>query len=159
MDGVEGHPHSRIVNDRAVAIDAPTLAELNEKDGENIATGWHAIEVPDQGQDRRSDGPGNRLHGIPRWAGGECRQASRIPEGGHRFAGQRPGHAGARMGAVSAELPQPLRRPAGKSAENRFGPGILSRGELAGERIEVALDSKAGRMSIRVSRTIPIAMW
>ena len=125
VDGVEGHPHSGIVNDRAVAIDAPTLAELNEKDGEeNIATGWHAIEFLLWGQDRRSDGPGNRAYTeFPRWAGAECRQASRIPEGGHRFAGQRPEHAGGRMGAVSAELPQPLRRPAGKSAENRFGPG------------------------------------
>ncbi|MCB1911212.1 MAG: iron-regulated protein [Zoogloeaceae bacterium] len=145
VDGVEGHPHSGIVNDRAVAIDAPTLAELNEKDGEeNIATGWHAIEFLLWGQDRRSDGPGNRAY-------------TEFLDGQAANADRRRAYLKVVTDLLVSDLSmlEAAWAPSAQNYRSRFvarpenlprivsALGILSRGELAGERIEVALDSQS----------------
>jgi putative iron-regulated protein len=63
IDEVEGSPGSGIVNNPAdhPTIDGVSLAALNELGGEtNVATGWHAIEFLLWGQDRDPSGPGAR---------------------------------------------------------------------------------------------------
>ncbi|AKU92000.1 Iron-regulated protein A precursor [Vulgatibacter incomptus] len=46
IDYVEGRPDVGIINDRSLTLDAETLVSLNEKDGQphDIATGFHPIE-------------------------------------------------------------------------------------------------------------------
>ena len=63
VDYVEGSPESGVVNDPTTypTIDAALLTSLNEAGGEtNISTGWHAIEFLLWGQDLSEDGPGAR---------------------------------------------------------------------------------------------------
>ncbi|RMG96179.1 MAG: iron-regulated protein, partial [Deltaproteobacteria bacterium] len=61
IDYVEGDPDAGIVNDPSVPIDADTLMELNEQGGEeNVATGYHAIEFLLWGQDLDPAGAGHR---------------------------------------------------------------------------------------------------
>jgi putative iron-regulated protein len=63
VDYVDGNPTAGIINDAArfPTLDAATIAEQNEKDGEkNISTGYHAIEFLLWGQDKNADGPGAR---------------------------------------------------------------------------------------------------
>lgn len=53
IDYVEGSAESGIINDLTITIDAATLRSLNEENGveENVATGYHAIEFLLWGQD------------------------------------------------------------------------------------------------------------
>lgn len=63
IDYVDGVPTSGIINDpvRFPVVDEDTLAAANEAGGEaNIATGYHAIEFLLWGQDQSTTGPGNR---------------------------------------------------------------------------------------------------
>lgn len=63
LDYVEGAPESGIINDAAnyPTIDSALLLDSNEAGGEsNVSTGWHAIEFLLWGQDLSLDGPGTR---------------------------------------------------------------------------------------------------
>ena len=63
IDYVEGSPDAGIVNDPVgyPVIDAELLLSLNEQGGEtNVSTGWHAIEFLLWGQDLSEQGPGVR---------------------------------------------------------------------------------------------------
>ncbi len=63
IDYVDGDNEAGIINDAETfpTINAELLTSLNEKDGEtNISTGWHAIEFLLWGQDLDEDGPGAR---------------------------------------------------------------------------------------------------
>lgn len=63
IDYVEGNPTAGIVNDPTgfPTIDAAVITSLNEEGGEaNISTGWHAIEFLLWGQDLSTTGPGDR---------------------------------------------------------------------------------------------------
>ena len=63
IDYVEGAPDAGIVNDPATypTIDAATITAANEEGGEaNISTGWHAIEFLLWGQDLNDGAPGDR---------------------------------------------------------------------------------------------------
>ena len=65
VDYVKEAPEAGIINNpqRYPEINSQTLAEWNEKDGEeNVSTGYHAIEFLLWGQDLRADGPGDRPH-------------------------------------------------------------------------------------------------
>ncbi len=65
LDYVEGQAEAGIIQNPTDFPDltAVLLVELNEKEGEtNISTGYHAIEFLLWGQDLSSDGPGNRPH-------------------------------------------------------------------------------------------------
>lgn len=131
------------------------LASLNELGGSeaNVATGYHAIEFLLWGQDLHGNGPG----------AGE-RPASDYVEG----AGGTGGHNDRRRAYLKAvtdllvsDLEQMVAnwKPAvadnyratleGESGENGlrkmlFGMGSLSLGELAGERMKVALEANSG---------------
>jgi len=140
VDGVEEQPGSGLINDRSVAITREVLAEANERGGEeNISTGWHAIEFLLWGQDLDDDGPGNRP--FTDYVDGKRQNADR-----RRLY----------LETVTTLLVDDLQTLAdawapakdnyraefekgGQESLRRMfvGIGSLSRGELAGERLEV----------------------
>ena len=145
VDYVKGRPGAGIIGDPEVAISKPALARLNERGGEeNIATGWHAIEFLLWGQDMNDDGPGQRSHED--YVDGKAPNADRRRQyldvvtelliDDLRFL-------------VDAWAPQAQNYRAsfergGIESVRRIivGLGSLSRGELAGERLEVALNTQ-----------------
>jgi putative iron-regulated protein len=145
VDYVVDAPNAGIVNDRKVAITKQRLAALNERNGEeNIATGWHAIEFLLWGQDLSDTGPG-------------ARPFTDFVDGAKPNADRRRQY----LRVVTALLVDDLRllntawAPNARNYRARFerggmesvrkmlvGLGSLSRGELAGERLEVAMASQ-----------------
>ncbi len=144
VDYVEGRAHSGVINDRHVAIDKEKLSQINERGGEeNISTGWHAIEFLLWGQDFDDDGPGSRSF-------------MDFVDGGRPNADRRRQY----LQVATELLVEDLRSlvdawaPGADNYRREFerngneslrkilvGIGSLSRGELAGERMEVALNT------------------
>ncbi|HEY8608436.1 MAG TPA: imelysin family protein [Noviherbaspirillum sp.] len=146
VDSVEGDPRAGLVNNRKQPITKKALAALNERDGEeNIATGWHAIEFMLWGQDLSESGPGDRSY-------------KDFIDGGAPNADRRRQYLKVTTELLLDDLQALVRAWAPGQASNyraRFekggkeslrkifvGLGSLSRGELAGERLEVALASQ-----------------
>ncbi|MCB1886949.1 MAG: iron-regulated protein [Rhodocyclaceae bacterium] len=145
VDGVVGSPEAGLINRPDVPITADSLSALNEKDGEeNISTGWHAIEFMLWGQDLSADGPGQRPY-------------TDFVDGRAPHADRRRAYLRVVTDLLIEDLTS-VRDAWAPDADNyrrRFEAdpanlarmisalGILSRGELAGERIEVALDSQS----------------
>ncbi len=145
VDYVEGRANSGVINDREVAIDKETLAEMNERGGEeNISAGWHAIEFLLWGQDLNDNGPGNRSF-------------KDFVDGARPNADRRRQY----LQVATQLLIDDLRslvdawKPGADNYRREFeqggdeslrkiivGIGSLSRGELAGERMEVALNTQ-----------------
>ncbi len=150
IDYVDGAPDAGIINDSGTypTIDAELLASLNEAGGEtNISTGYHAIEFLLWGQDLSADGPGQRPF------------TDFVTDGGGTAANQ--DRRGAYLAAVSGLLVDDLSGLVAQwegAGEYRaqfvaegpeqivrkilLGMGSLGGAELAGERIEVALDTR-----------------
>ncbi|MBT9594556.1 MAG: iron-regulated protein [Vitreoscilla sp.] len=145
VDAVVGKPNAGYINDRKVGISKASLARLNERGGEeNISAGWHAIEFLLWGQDRSATGPGDRS--FEDYVDGKAAHADRRRQAlltttellvddlrtlvaawqpdtrNYRAAFERGGQESVRKIIV--------------------GIGSLSRGELAGERMEVALNTQ-----------------
>ncbi|WP_041675485.1 imelysin family protein [Ramlibacter tataouinensis] len=146
VDGVDGRPGSGLINNRKQPLTSKALAALNERGGEeNIATGWHAIEFMLWGQDLSETGPGNR--GFEDFVDGKAPNADR-----------RRQYLALTTGLLVDDLSSLVRAWApgakgnyrarfeqgGRESVRRMlvGLGSLSRGELAGERLEVALASQ-----------------
>ena len=145
VDGVKGKPGAGLVNNRKAPITKAALARANERGGEeNIATGWHAIEFLLWGQDLNEAGPGNRS--FEDFVDGKAPNADRRRQ---------------YLNVVADLLVDDLRfvakawAPGAKNYRAGFekggneslrklvvGLGSLSRGELAGERMEVALNTQ-----------------
>ena len=146
VDKVEGKDDAGLINDRNFAITKQSISEQNERGGEeNIATGWHAIEFLLWGQDRSETGPGDRAYTD--FVDGKAPNADRRRQ---------------YLAVVTELLMDDLNylvkawRPGSKlNYRSRFveggqeslrkifvAMGSLSRGELAGERLEVALNSQ-----------------
>ncbi|MGE0796871.1 MAG: imelysin family protein [Lautropia sp.] len=146
IDGVQDRADAGVINDRKVAITRKLLIDLNERDGEeNISTGWHAIEFLLWGQDLRDDGPGDRPH-------------TDFVDGRKPNADRRRRY----LDVVGALLVDDLKSLVDAWAPGRpknyragferggiesvrkiiVGIGSLSRGELAGERLEVAMNTQ-----------------
>ena len=145
IDGVEDLPGTGIINDPSVPITRELLVEANERGGEeNISTGWHAIEFLLWGQDLSDDGPG-------------ARPFTDFVDGGRDNADRRRQY----LGTVTTLLVDDLQSLANAWAPGRqnyrdgfekegresvrriiIGLGSLSRGELAGERLEVAANTQ-----------------
>ena len=145
IDYVKGKPNAGIVADRKVLITKAGLARLNERGGEeNIATGWHAIEFLLWGQDQSETGAGDRSY-------------EDFVDGKRPNADRRRQY----LSVVTELLVDDLRYlvgawvPGARNYRERFergdleslrkiiiGLGSLSRGELAGERMEVALNAQ-----------------
>jgi len=146
VDSVRGAADSGLINNRGFAITKEALAGQNERGGEeNIATGYHAIEFLLWGQDLSENGPGNRAYTD--FVDGKTPNADRrrlylrvvtdllIDDLHTLVKAWRPG----------AKLNYRARFVKGGKESLRklfVGLGSLSRGELAGERLEVALNSQ-----------------
>jgi putative iron-regulated protein len=145
IDYVKGKAGSGIVANKKQPINKVALAKLNTKGGEeNIAVGWHAVEFLLWGQDFNDNGPGNRS--FEDYVDGKAPHADRRR---------------AYLLAVTELLVDDLRYlvgawvPGASNYRARFetegleairkmvvGIGSLSRGELAGERLEVAMNTQ-----------------
>ncbi|MEF7615482.1 imelysin family protein [Aquincola sp. MAHUQ-54] len=146
VDGTRDKPNGGLINNPKFVISKANLSRQNERGGEeNIATGWHAIEFLLWGQDFNDNGPGDRS--FEDFVDGKKPNADRR----RRY-----------LAVVTELLVDDLRtlvnawKPATKgNYRARFeaggresvrkmivGLGSLSRGELAGERLEVALNTQ-----------------
>ena len=146
IDGVKDQPQAGLINDRKIALTKKTLASYNERGGEeNISTGWHAIEFLLWGQDFNDAGPGQRsfedfVDGKAPNADRRRRYLSVVTElliDDLRFLVR------AWAPSQSNNYRARFERGGNESLRKIFvGLGSLSRGELAGERLEVALASQ-----------------
>jgi len=145
IDYVKGKANSGIVANRKLPITKAALAKLNTKGGEeNIAVGWHAIEFLLWGQDFNDNGPGDRS--FQDFVDGKAPNADRRRQ---------------YLQAATELLIDDLRYlvgawvPGATNYRSRFetegleairkmvvGIGSLTRGELAGERLEVAMNTQ-----------------
>ncbi|AUM01147.1 iron-regulated protein [Rhodocyclaceae bacterium] len=144
VDFVEGAPDAGIIANRSVSIDMETLAALNEKDGEeNISTGWHAIEFMLWGQDLYEDSPGRRAWTdfVDGKAPNADRRRAYLKVVTDLLVKDLAGLVEAWAPNADNYRKEFVADPA-NLAKVMSAIGILSRGELAGERIEVALDSQ-----------------
>ncbi len=142
IDYVEGAPTSGIINDPATypTIDTALLTSLNEEGGEtNISTGWHAIEFLLWGQDLSLEGAGERSANDYVDAPNADRRSVYLAQTSDLLLSHlsglvdawAPDAANYRANFEAAEPDEALRRIIS-------GIGELSRGELAGERMNVA---------------------
>jgi putative iron-regulated protein len=145
VDYVEGKPNAGLVNKPKVKITKAALIKANERGGEeNISAGWHAIEFLLWGQDLSETGPGNRS--FEDYVDGKTANANR-----------RRQYLTVATDLLLDDLALVTRAwaPNAKNYRARFekggkesvrkiiiGLGSLSRGELSGERMEVALNSQ-----------------
>lgn len=146
VDGVQGKPGAGLIQQRKLPITRKTLIAQNERGGEeNIATGWHAIEFMLWGQDLNERGPGQRS--ADDFIDGKAPHADRrrrylevvtdllVDDLGSLVQAWAPG--------VRNNYRARFERGGAESLRKMLvGLGSLSRGELAGERLEVALASQ-----------------
>ena len=146
VDSVQGKASAGLVNNRKFAITKKNLSAQNERGGEeNIATGWHAIEFFLWGQDVSDTGPGERS--FEDFVDGKKPNADRrraylkvvtelLLDDLQSVADQwKPGVKNNFRAAFDQGGDESLRKVF-------IGLGSLSRGELAGERLEVAMASR-----------------
>lgn len=142
VDYVQGNPCAGIINDPEAPITRERLLALNEQGGEeNVSLGYHAIEFLLWGQDLSADGPGARPVS-------DYVDAPRRAQYLHTVAAQligdleslvqewAPGQNGNYRAAFLSQEPKEALR------QILVGIGTLSRSELAGERMAVALESR-----------------
>lgn len=145
IDYVKGKAKAGIINNPKVAITKEKLKSLNEKGGEeNVSTGWHAIEFLLWGQDFNAKGPGDRK--FTDFIDGKTANADR-----RRLYMKLANE----MLIEDLEYVAKQWAPAEQNYRQRFvagdkeslkkaltGLGVLTRGELAGQRMEVAMDTQ-----------------
>ena len=142
VDYVLDNPCAGIINNPDTPITREHLVALNEQGGEeNVSTGYHAIEFLLWGQDLSADGPGARPVS-------DYEDAPRRVQYLHTVTAQlvddleflvqewAPGQNGNYRTAFLAQAPKEALR------QIMVGIGTLSRSELAGERMAVALESQ-----------------
>ena len=146
VDGVKGKPDAGLINDRKFAIGKGSLAAQNERGGEeNIATGWHAIEFLLWGQDLSDTGPGQRS--FEDFVDGKAPNADRrrqyLTTVTDLLVDDLAAVRKAWMAGVKGNYRADFENGGQESLRRILvGLGSLSRGELAGERLEVALYSQ-----------------
>ena len=146
VDYVVGDEKAGLINNRKVSITKKNLSALNERDGEeNIATGWHAIEFMLWGQDLSETGPGNRS--FEDFVDGKKPNADRrrqyLQVVTELLIDDLRSLTKAWAPKQKANYRAKFERGGNESLRKIFvGLGSLSRGELAGERLEVALASQ-----------------
>lgn len=146
VDGVQGKADSGLINNKKFVINKKTISAQNEQGGEeNIATGYHAIEFLLWGQDLSETGPGNRSYTD--FVDGKAPNADRrrqylkvatellIDDLAYLVNAWQPGSKKNYRASFVKGGKESLRKMF-------VGLGSLSRGELAGERLEVALNSQ-----------------
>ncbi len=146
VDSVNGKKTAGLVNNRKVSITKKSLAGLNERGGEeNIATGWHAIEFMLWGQDLSETSPGNRS--FEDFVDGKAPNADRrrqyLNVVTELLVDDLSGLVKAWAPGQKANYRAKFEKGGNESLRKMFvALGSLSRGELAGERLEVALASQ-----------------
>jgi putative iron-regulated protein len=146
VDYVEGQLTAGLINNRRQPITKKALAALNERGGEeNVATGWHAIEFLLWGQDRSETGPGNRS--FEDFVDGKRPNADRrrqyLAVVTELLIDDLAGLVRAWAPGVKGNYRARFEQGGNESLRKMLvGLGSLSRGELAGERLEVALASQ-----------------
>ncbi|MEM9565553.1 MAG: imelysin family protein [Actinomycetota bacterium] len=147
IDYVDGSPDAGIVNDPETfpTIDADLLVSLNEEGGEaNVSTGWHAIEFLLWGQDLSLDGPGDRPVSDYTDAANADRRGLYLTTASDLLivhleelvAAWAPDGSNYRADFLAEDPEEAMRRMI-------TGIGELSRGELAGERMNVAWSERS----------------
>ena len=145
VDAVEGKPESGLINNPKFKITKANLSKFNERGGEeNISTGWHAIEFLLWGQDRSETGPGDRQ--FTDFVDGKAPHADRR----RQYLSVSTALLVDDLSAITAQWAPNAKNyraqfeKGGKESVRKIivGLGSLSRGELAGERMEVALNSQ-----------------
>jgi putative iron-regulated protein len=140
-------PNNGIINnaDTYPVIDKELLMSLNEAGSEtNISTGFHAIEFLLWGQDFNTDGPGNRpytdyITGENGTASNQSRRAQYLLTAAELLLEQLGEVRDAWKEDASYRLSFESKSNTVTALDNIFaGMGILSKGELAGERMTVA---------------------
>lgn len=145
VDYVEGKDKSGLINDPKFKITQANLTKFNERGGEeNISAGWHAIEFLLWGQDQSETGPGNRSYED--YVDGKKPNADRRRQ---YLTVATSLLVDDLEGLVKAWTPGQKNYRAkfekgGKESVRKIivGLGSLSRGEVSGERMEVALNSQ-----------------
>jgi putative iron-regulated protein len=144
VDAVAGRADAGLINDRGFAITKEAIAGQNERGGEeNIASGWHAIEFLLWGQDLSETGPGARPYTDYTTAANADRRRQYLAVATELLIDDlttlvkawRPGSKLNYRARFETEGQEGLRKLF-------VAMGSLSRGELAGERLEVALNSQ-----------------
>lgn len=147
IDYVEGNATAGIINDPGTypTIDADLIVSLNEVGGEaNVSTGWHAIEFLLWGQDLTGDGPGARPVSDYTTADHADRRATYLAVATDQLVDHlqelvdawAPGGGNYRAEFEALDAAEALRLAI-------TGAGELSRGELAGERMNVAYEARS----------------
>lgn len=146
VDYVQGKPKAGMVNNPKLKITKAALLKANERGGEeNISTGWHAIEFLLWGQDLSETGSGNRSfedYVVGKGANAE-RRTRYLSVATELLVDDL-------SGLVKAWAPNNAKNyrakfeKGGQESVRKIivGLGSLSRGELSGERMEVALNSQ-----------------
>ncbi len=144
IDYVEGNANSGIINDAVSypVIDAQTLIDANENGSEtNLSTGYHAIEFLLWGQDLYEDSPGKRAYTDYTTAPNAARRAEYLKVVTDLLIENLTEVMNA--WAPSAAYRTSFIAGGDESIAKMFrGIGALSKGELAGERMTVALANK-----------------
>jgi len=146
VDSVKGKPQAGLINNKKFAINRKNLIAQNERGGEeNIATGWHAIEFFLWGQDLSDTGPGARS--FEDFVDGKAPNADRRRLYLKTVMDLLVDDTASLVQAWAPDVKTNYRakfEKGGKESVRKMlvGLGSLSRGELAGERLEVALNSQ-----------------
>ena len=147
IDYVEGAPDAGIINDPATfpTIDADLLTSLNEQGGEeNVSTGWHAIEFLLWGQDLSASGPGNRPVSDYTSRSNADRRAQYLRVASDLLLTHLQQVSDEWAPDASNYRADFLQRSNSDALNNIItGIGELSRGELAGERMNVAYSERS----------------
>ena len=146
IDYVKGKVDSGLINKPKAPLTIESLIKLNAKGGEaNVATGYHAIEFLLWGQDFNQNGPGGRPYTD--FVDGQGKNAERrrqylklvtqqVAADLEYLANQwSDGQANYRAKFLKEKPDAALRKVL-------TGMAVLSSAELAGERIQVALDNQ-----------------
>lgn len=146
VDAVKGKPNAGIINNTKAHLEIERLIRLNAKGGEaNIATGYHAIEFLLWGQDFNPKGPGDRSHAD--FIDGQAKNADRR----RRYLKLVTDQVVADLQALADQWKDGqsnyrarfLAEPAESALRKVLtGMAVLSSAELAGERMQVALDNQ-----------------
>ena len=145
IDYVRDDPEAGIINDTAGTPEITTdvLVAANEEGGEsNISTGWHAIEFLLWGQDLSADGPGARPLTDYTTAPTAERRGTYLTLLGDLLV-QDLTQVRDAWGPEAGSYRETFLEDPDQAISNILrSMGALSSGELAGERIAVAYDSK-----------------
>ncbi|CAN7297339.1 imelysin family protein [Acidovorax sp. Leaf78] len=146
VDSVQGKTNAGLVNNRKFVINKKNLSAQNERGGEeNIATGWHAIEFFLWGQDLSETGPGDR--NFEDFVDGKAPNADRRRQYLTVVTDLLIDDLTSLVKAWAPDTKNNYRSKFARGGQESVrkmlvGLGSLSRGELAGERLEVALNSQ-----------------